>query len=280
MKRSILAIIIFSCLTACVSFESVKTVGKTGKVLSDFKEPNEDFVFLCKELNKLDNANSLDCEKVEARIKTLNKGIDGIIAYSNALLLAVEEDEFKLSDIVEQTVKAGSAAQFISASDDELAGLKGIATGVQQLLTSVKQRKSIHDAIQRTNPSIEKVCVSMIGIVQLQKQAYQNYTVGLQNRLKIDLAERNRLAKPIDLGPSVFNDMLFFGNMYVKKQNEKLDIIEKNILAFQKGHEILNSQTRKFNRKEDSVVLKSIIKSLSEIFEGLKKFDSSENSNN
>ena len=271
MKNIYIILLVFS-LVSCASHETIKSVAKIGKSLVDYKDSNVQFASLCDELNQIDPKNDLNCQNIKLRISALNKGIDVLVSYSNTLLLAISDDEFKLSDLVEQTVEAGNAAEFITANDDEISGLKTISDGIQSILTSKKKNKAIRDAIKSTSTSIDGVCDQLISLVNLQKQAYETYRTGLDTRLNSANAERKQLFNGLDLGPSIDQDTRLGGYRYINTEINKLDKMAKAIAAFKLGHNTLLINSNKIGTRKDSEALNQFIKSLNDLFSGIDEF--------
>lgn len=283
MKITIRSVfLLFILCTGCASYESVKTVGQIGTTLTDYKPINDDVVFLCHSMQRIDHSNQYPCDSLEARSGKLNAGIDTLVVYSNILLLAIDESDFSLSDAIEGTVRAGNSARFINVTDNQLAGLTGVAGGIQKLAVGGIKRRAIRRTINMVKGSVDTVCTAMIGMIALQKQSYHNYAVGVNQRFAVDSAFRAQLAGKNAGALASLNingDVLFLSNKYVKDELGKLDQAEKTIKAFKEAHRIIARESSRIGKKEDARVMGQIIISLKDIYKGVDKFKSPSKSN-
>lgn len=274
-------LLLFIC-TNCASYESVKTVGKIGNSLADYKPINDDVVFLCYSMQRINHTNQFPCDTLEVRSRKLNAGIDTLVAYSNGLLLAIQENDFDLSDAIAGTVKAGNAAHWINVSDNQLAGLTGVAGGIQKLVVKGVKRRAIRHTINSVKESVDTVCIAMIEMVALQKQSFNNYAAGVNQRFVVDSVFRAQLAGKNANALASLNinsDVLFLSKKYVRDELAKLNQAEKAIKAFQAAHRILGKQSSKIGKKEDAKVIVQMITSIKDIYKGVENFKTPATSN-
>lgn len=283
MKTHFLSFFLLLCIcTACASYESVKTVGKIGGTLTDYKSVNDDVVFLCHSMQRIDHTNQFPCDTLEVRSAKLNAGIDTLVAYSNGLLLAIQENDFNLSDAIEGTVKAGNAAHWINVGDNQLAGLTGVAGGIQKLIVKGVKRRAVRRTINSVKGSVDTVCSAMLGMVALQKQSFKNYEAGVNQRFVVDSVFRAQLAGKNANALASLNinsDVLFLSKKYVREETAKLNQAEKAIKAFQSAHRIIGKQSSRIGKKEDAKVMVQIITSIKDIYKGVEKLKTPANSN-
>jgi hypothetical protein len=274
MKQiSALSLLILICLTGCQSFESVKTVAKIGATFSDYTPINDDMVFLCNELNRIEEKTEFDCDKISKTRDSLNSGLGVMVAYCDALLLAVEDDEFKADDLVEQTVKAGQAAKFLAVNDNQISGIKTIASGIKDLLVAGAKQKALRKAILDRGSAVDTACTMMLEIIKEQKKLYgDSYKAGVNTRYNLELGFRGQVvAKPVGL----HKDIRLLAYKYIHDQTVELNKMAKAVTAFQKGHKTLWESAQKFNifkKKNDRQALKAIISSLKDVFDGIDEF--------
>ncbi|RAJ97604.1 hypothetical protein LX87_02507 [Larkinella arboricola] len=283
MKSILLPLILLAFISnGCVSFESVKTVGKVGTALTDYKAVNEDVTFLCNEIKSIQGFERLPCDSLADRSKRINQGVDILVGYSNALLLATQDNDFTLSDVVEQTVRAGHAAQWISATDNQLAGAKEVSDGIHQLITGGIKRRAIGQAVKTQGPHVDRVCAGLIELIALQKQLFQTYLNSVQLRANENAGFQLQLARKNNIDPTPLNldkDVITLVKLYVNAETKKLDQIETTVKAFRAGHQELVKQSGKVGRKKDGDVVKQIIQSLKGIYNGIEQFSTPDPAN-
>lgn len=276
MQRNYLSLLLLAFLSGgCVSFESVTTVAKVGTTLVDYKTVNENVNFLCAEMKAMPGLGQLRCDSLEVRSKRVDKGVDILVGYSNVLLLATEDSDFSLSDIVAQTAQAGQAARWITASEAQLAGAQSIATGLQTFITGGLKRRAIGQTVKAQGAAVDQVCAGLLNLISLQKQEFRNYEVGAQQRalenagFQLELARKNGVnTQPANLD----KDVLLLARLYVRDETRKLSQIEKAVQAFRAGHQTLVREAAKVGRKKDAEVVRQIVESLKGIYEGIDQF--------
>lgn len=276
MKSIIIPFILLAFLgNGCVSFESVKTVGKVGTALTDYKAVNEDVTFLCTEIKSMQGFEKLPCDSLADRSKRINRGVDILVGYSDALLLATQDGDFTLSDVVEQTVRAGHAAQWMAVNENQLAGAKEVLDGIQQLITGSIKRRAIGQAVKTQGPPVDRVCAGLLELISLQRQLFQTYLTSVQLRANENAGFQLALARKNNIDPTPLNldkDVLTLVKLYVNAETKKLDQVETTVKAFRIGHQELVKQAGKVGRKKDGEVVKQIILSLKGIYTGIEQF--------
>ena len=277
--KSIFLLLLMQFLSSCVSFESVSTVGKLGATLTDDKSLNENTIFLCESMQAIQKDIVFNCDKYEKDVKSLNAGIDIMASYAKTLALAIKDSDIKSADAIEQTVKSLNGANWTGANENQVAGLKAIASGLQSLLVNSAKRKVLGKTISQLNPSVQSVCTGMIKIIDNQKKMYLTYDLLFKNRV-----EKNQDFRKVVDSTGKFSSKEFvtyndsdkatvaFARKLIKDELDKLDQSAKIFEAFGKGHQVLSDKRPLIGTKSDQKVLNSVIDALKDIFDGIEKF--------
>jgi hypothetical protein len=268
----LLSILIFG---GCASFESAKTVGKIGATLTDYKPLNDNVAFLCESIQQTKGFTELPCDSLRSRYKTLNAGIDILASYSAVLLLAINDNDFTLSDLVGQVAGAGQSAKWLNANDDQIAGSKGIAAALQTLVVNGLKRKAIRETVRNVALPVDSVCLAMLSNINLQKQAYATYLAGVQVRYTVNSQFQKKLAGTDADQLATFNlnnDVLLLANKFARDEVDKLERAAKIIESFSISHRKLAEKSSLIGHNKDAQLQNEIIDSIKGIFSGIEAF--------